>query len=80
MNREEFLEMHANCVAAMHFYFVQLEKTSTMLLECTAEPLTFKARFRLMSQGILENDAQLTYLGTRSVLLSAARLGYAFSN
>jgi hypothetical protein len=80
MSREEFLEMHADCVTAMRSYFVQVEKTSAMLAECTAEPLTFKERFTLTSQGIVENDARLAFLGTRSLLLGAAQLGYAASN
>ena len=80
MNRAEFLEMHANCVSAMRTYFVQVEKTSTMLAECTAEPLTFRERFTMLSQGIAENDAHLAYLSTRSLLLRAAQLGYGFSN
>ena len=80
MNRAEFLEMHANCVNAMRTYFVQVEKTSTMLAECAAEPLSFRERFRLMSQGIAENDAHLAYLGTRSLLLSAAQSGYTSRN
>ena len=77
MNRAEFLEMHANCVNAMRTYFVQVEKTSDMLAGCTTEPLTFRERFRLLSQGIVENDAHLAYLGARSLLISTARLGYA---
>jgi hypothetical protein len=77
MNCAEFTDVHANCVTAMRTYFVQVEKTSAMLAECTAEPLTFRERFKLMSQGIVENDAHLAYLGARSLLLSAAQLGYA---
>jgi len=80
MKREEFMEMHANCVTAMRTYFVQVEKTSAMLAECTAEPLSFSKRFNLMSQGIVENHAHLAYLGARSLLLSAARSGYSCSN
>lgn len=80
MIHAEFMEMHANCITAMRTYFVQIEKTSTMLAECTAEPLTFRERFKLMSQGIVESDAHLAYLSTRSRLLSAALLGYASSN
>jgi len=80
MNCAEFTEMHANCVTAMRTYFVQVEKTSAMLADCTAEPLTFRERFRIMSQGIVENDAYLAYLGTRSLLLRAVQLGYASSN
>lgn len=80
MNRADFLAMHANCITAMRTYFVQVEKTSTMLAECTAEPLSFRERFRLMSQGIVENDAHLVYLGTRSLLLRAALSGYCCSN
>jgi hypothetical protein len=71
MNRAEFLLMHANCLTAMQTYFVQVEKTFTMLAECNAEPLNFTERFRLMSQGIVENDAHLAYLGARSLLLNA---------
>jgi len=80
MNCEKFSEMHASCVTAMRAYFVQVEKTSTMLAECPAAPLSFRERFRLMSQGIAENDAHLAYLGARSLLFSAARLGYTASN
>ena len=64
----------------MRNYFVQVEKTATMLAECTAEPLTFRERFGIMYQGIIENEAHLAYLGTRSILLRAAQLGYAYSN
>lgn len=80
MNREEFLEIHANCINAMRIYFIQIEKTADMLARCTGGPLTFRQRFRLMSQGIVENDAHLAYLGARSVLLRATQLGYTFSN
>jgi len=80
MNREEFLEMHGNCVTAMRTYFVQVEKTSTMLAECAAVPLNFRQRFRLMSQGIAGNDAHVAYLTARSLLFSAARLGFISSN
>ena len=80
MNHAQFTEMHANCVTTMRLYFVQVEKMSEMLAECTADPMTFRERFRLMSQGIVENDAHLAYLGSRSLLLSAARLGYSCSN
>jgi hypothetical protein len=76
MNRSEFMEMHENCVTAMRAYFAQAEKMSAMLAECSAEPMTFRERFRLMSQGIVENDAHLTYLGSKSLLFNAARLGY----
>ena len=63
MDCAEFTEMHANCVTAMRTYFVQVEKTSAMLAECTAEPLTLRERFKLMSQGIVEKDAHLAYFG-----------------
>jgi hypothetical protein len=80
MNHKEFLELHASCATAMRAYFVEMEKTATMLAECTPEPLSFKERFDLMSQGIVENEAHLTYLGAKSLLFSAARSGYGFSN
>jgi hypothetical protein len=80
MNRTEFMEMHENCVAALGTYFVEAERTATMLAQCSTEPLTFTDRFKLMSQGIVENEAHLTYLGMKSLLYRAARLGYGFSN
>jgi hypothetical protein len=80
MSRAEFMEMHENCVTALGAYFIEAEKSTQMLAECSADPLTFKERFHLMSQGIAENDAHLTYLGTKSLLYKAALLGYGFSN
>jgi hypothetical protein len=80
VSHTEFTELHASGVTAMRAYFVEVERTATMLAKCTAEPLSFKERFRLMSQGIVENDTHLIYLSIKSLLLSAARLGYGFSN
>ena len=80
MNRSEFVEMHEMCLIAMRTYFAEAEKMSAMLAECSAEPMTFRERYRLMSQGIVENDAHLTYLGRKSLLFNAARLGYGVSN
>jgi len=80
MNRSEFLELHETSVTAMKAYFAEAEKMSAMLAECTEEPMSFNERFRLMSQGIVENDAHLTYLGSKSLLFNAARLGYGFLN
>jgi len=80
MTHMEFLELYASCATAMRAYTVEMEKTATMLAECTLEPLSFKERFDLMSQGIVENQAYLTYVGAQSLLFNAARLGYEFSN
>jgi hypothetical protein len=76
----EFLELHAASEALMRSYFVEVEKSSTMLAECTADPLPLKERLTLMSQGIIEHEAHLTYLGAKSLLLNAARLGYGIPN
>jgi hypothetical protein len=70
MTHMEFLELHTSCVTAMRAYVVQMEKTSTMLAECTPEPLSFKERVDLMSQGIVENDAHLNYLRAKKLLFS----------
>jgi len=51
-----------------------------MLAECAEDPLPLKKRLTLVSQGIIEHEAHLTYLGARSALLNAARLGYGFPN
>jgi len=64
----------------MRSYFDEVEKSSTMLAECTAEPLPLEKRLTLMSQGIIEHEAHLTYLGAKKILLNAARLGYGFTN
>ena len=80
MNHTEFMDLHADCVASMESYFVEVEKSSTMLAECTEKPLPLKKRLALTSQGIIEHEAHLTYLGAKSVLLNAARLGYGFTN
>jgi hypothetical protein len=80
MNQTEFMKLHRSCVIAMRAYSVQMEKTATMLGECTSKPLSFKKRFRLMTQGIVENDTHMIYLGAKRLLVNAARLGYACSN
>jgi hypothetical protein len=80
MNRAKFMELHASCIAALGTYVVEAGKTTQMLAECTEEPLPFTDRFRLMSQGIVEDDAHVAYLGIKSLLYRAARLGYGSSN
>jgi len=64
----------------MRSYFIEVEKSSALLAECTADPLPLKERLLLMSQGIIEHEAHLTYLGAKSLLLNAARLGYGVPN
>jgi hypothetical protein len=80
VNYAEFKGAHDSCVTARRAYIVEAEKTAAMFADCTAEPLSFAARFSLLSQEIVENDAHLTYLGTKRILRSAARLGYGVSN
>ena len=80
MSDTEFMELHAASEALMRSYFVEVEKSSTMLQQCTAEPLPLEERLTLMSQGVIEHEAHLTYLGSRSLLLNAALLGYGFPN
>jgi hypothetical protein len=80
MNHKEFMDLHADSVTLMRSYFIEVEKSSTMLTECTEKPLPLKKRLTLTSQGIIEHEAHLTYLGAKSLLLNAARLGYGFSN
>lgn len=80
MNHKQFLDLHATCVSSMRSYFLEVEKSSTMLAQCTAKPLPLRTRLQLTSQGLIEQAAHLTYLSSKSLLLSAARLGYGFSN
>lgn len=80
MNNAEFIDLHAECVAAMRLYFVEAEITTTMLAKCTAEPLPFTERMSLLAQEVLETDAQTRYASAKRLLHDAARLGYGFSN
>jgi hypothetical protein len=75
MNRAKFMELHASCITALGTYIVEAGKTTQMLAECTEEPLHFTDRFRLMSQGIVEDDAHAVYVGIKSLLYRASRLG-----
>ena len=80
MNHKEFMDLHTSCETSMRSYFVEVEKSSTMLAECTPKPLPLRKRLRLASQGIIEHAAHLTYLSAKSLLLRAAELGYEFSD
>jgi hypothetical protein len=80
MTNEEFKQLHADCIIAMRAYFVEAEKTTDLLAQCTAEPLSFTDRLGLLSQEIIENDAHASYRSTKILLHGAARLGYGFSN
>jgi hypothetical protein len=79
VNHTEFKELHAASVALMRSYLAEVEKSSAMLAECTAEPLPLKKRLALTSQGVIEQEAHLRYLDAKSLLLNAARLGYRFT-
>jgi hypothetical protein len=79
VNHKEFMSLHAASVELMESYFVEVEKSSAMLAECTAKPLSLKKRLKLTAQGVIEQAAHLTYLSAKSVLVSAARFGYGFS-
>jgi hypothetical protein len=80
VNHREFMDLHSACVKSMRSYFVEVEKSLEMLAECTAKPMPLRKRLRLTSQGIIEQTAHLTYLSAKSLLLSAAELGYGYSN
>jgi hypothetical protein len=80
VDQTEFNELHASCVAAFKIYIAEAEKTSTMLADCTAEPLPLTQRFRVMFQERANHTAHSVYLATKRLLHKAARLGYAFSD
>lgn len=77
MSKLEFIDLHATCNTARETYFAEAKKTSAMLRNCTAEPLSFRDRFALLSQEIVEKDAGLLYLEAKRLMHSAALLGYA---
>jgi hypothetical protein len=80
LDHKEFMELHASFVASMRCYFAEVEKSSSMLAECTAKPLPLKKRLRLVSQSIIEHTAHLAYLSAKSLLLNAAQFGYGFAS
>ena len=80
INSGEFIRLHADCIAAMRAYFVEAERPSAMLAQCTAEPLSFMERFSLLWQKIIENEARARYASAKRLLLEAALLGYRFSS
>jgi len=80
MNSGEFIGLHVNCVISMRAYFVEAERTSAMLAQCTAEPPSLTERFSLLCQEIIENEACAGYASAKRLLLEAALLGYRFSS
>jgi hypothetical protein len=80
VNHKEFMNLHTASEKLMKSYFLEVEKSSAMLAECTYKPLPLKKRLLLASQGVIEQTAHVTYLTAKALLLSAARLGYGFSN
>jgi len=76
MDHTEFVKLHGECNTARLEYFGEAELTSALLGNCKPDPLGFKDRVALATQGIAENQAYLIYSGLRSLLLDAARLGY----
>jgi hypothetical protein len=76
----EFSELNANCVAAMRAYFVEAEKTSSMLAKCTAEPLSFTDRLDLLSQEIIENEFHTRYVDAKILLHASSRFCCRSSN
>ena len=80
MNHKQFMDLHAACVESKKSYFAEIERSLSLLAECTAKPMSLPKRLKLASQGLLEHAAHLTYLTAKSLLLSAAELGYGFSN
>ncbi|MCU1244017.1 MAG: hypothetical protein JWO71_4743 [Candidatus Acidoferrum typicum] len=78
MNETEFAKLHASCVTAFESYIVEAEKTSVLLANCTAGPLPFAKRLRVMLQENAEFATYSLYLDSKRLLHDAARLGYAF--
>jgi hypothetical protein len=76
VNQEEFIVLQAECITITDTYLREAQKTSIMLGTCSQEPLTFKKRFALLSQEILERDAFLMYMAAKRFLHSTALLGY----
>jgi hypothetical protein len=76
MNQIEFMALHAECITVLERYLVEARKTLILLGRCTTEPLSFRNRFALLAQGIIEKNAHLMYLEAQRLLYGAALLGY----
>lgn len=75
MNHTEFVDMHAASEKLMRSYFVEVEKSSAMIADCTEKPLSLQNRLLLTSQGVIEHEAHVTYMDTKTLLLDAVRVG-----
>jgi hypothetical protein len=75
MNHTEFVDLHAASEKLMRSYFVEVEKSSSMIADCTEKPLSLQNRLMLTSQGVIEHEAHVTYMDTKSLLLDAVRVG-----
>ena len=75
MNHTQFVDLHAASVKLMHSYFVEVEKSSAMIADCPKKPLSLQNRLLLTSQGVIEQEAHVTYMDTKSLLLDAVRVG-----
>jgi hypothetical protein len=75
MNHTEFVDLHAASEKLMRSYFVEVEKSSAMIADCTEKPLSLQNRLLLTSQGVIEHEAHVTYLDSKSLLLDAVRVG-----
>jgi hypothetical protein len=60
-------------LAAFEKYADQAEITSTMLADCTAEPMPFAVRMKIAIQETAENTAHSVYLAQKVLLHEAAR-------
>jgi hypothetical protein len=79
VDQKEFNELHSNCVVAFKKYAVQADITSSMLANCTAEPMPLRERLKIALQERMENTAHTLYVSAKGLLHEAARLGYAFT-
>jgi hypothetical protein len=75
MNHTEFVDLHAASVKLMRSYFVEVEKSSAMISDCPEKALSLQNRLLLASQGVIEHEAHVTYLDSKSLLLDAVRHG-----
>jgi hypothetical protein len=79
MDQQEFNELQSNCLIAFKDYVIEAGVTSSMLANCTAEPMPLQERLKIAIQERIENTAHALYLSVKRLLHDAARLGYAFT-
>jgi hypothetical protein len=76
MDRDEFVQLHAECEGSLQTWIAEAMRTCRMLGKCLDKPLTLEQRSKLHRQRSRENESQAIHLKNRQRLFEMARSGY----